>query len=262
LLGRYLAPARFPDQSKYRFTPFAFDPGGQGSPVWSPDGKAIAYAGRPDGSHGHYQVMVRYLESSMPQQVTRLAEDSTPIAWAPDGMRILFTSRHAPGGVWSISVAGGEPESFFAMDAVSKAVAVSPDLGTVAVVRRGEDHLYGLWISSPPNAAPRKYTPDAINSHALYNETQLRFSPDGKSILLFMKRDRGRDEAWLIPYPAGSGQPPKLVLPNLPSYGGTPTFAWMPDNRRVALSIASSSDGIPQLWLADLSSNQRTALTS
>ena len=33
LLGRYLAPARFPDQSKYRFTPFAFDPGGQGSPV-------------------------------------------------------------------------------------------------------------------------------------------------------------------------------------------------------------------------------------
>src|SRR5436305_1551275 len=224
LLGRYLAPARFPDQSKYRFTPFAFDPGGQGSPVWSPDGKAIAYAGRPDGSNGHYQVMVRYLESSMPQQVTRLAEDAMPIAWAPDGMRVLFTSRHAPGGVWSISVAGGEPESFFPTRP-GEYPAVSPDLRTVAVLRRGEDHLYGLWISSPPNAAPRKYTPDVIASHALYNETRLRFSPDGKSILLFMKPDRGRDEAWLMPYPADTRRPPKLVLPNLPSYGGTPTFA-------------------------------------
>ena len=38
-----------PDQSAYRFTPFSFEPGGQGlSPVWSPDGKAVAYAAGAD----------------------------------------------------------------------------------------------------------------------------------------------------------------------------------------------------------------------
>ena len=33
-----------PDQSAYRFTPFSFAPGGQFRPVWSPDGKSVAYA--------------------------------------------------------------------------------------------------------------------------------------------------------------------------------------------------------------------------
>jgi serine/threonine protein kinase len=37
-----------PDQSAYRFTPFSFEPGGQRFPVWSPDGKAVAYAARPN----------------------------------------------------------------------------------------------------------------------------------------------------------------------------------------------------------------------
>ena len=36
---------KLPDQSRYRFTPFAFDPMGQSIPIWSPDGKAVAYAG-------------------------------------------------------------------------------------------------------------------------------------------------------------------------------------------------------------------------
>ena len=34
------------DQSAYRFSPFSFASGGQHSPLWSPDGKAVAYAAR------------------------------------------------------------------------------------------------------------------------------------------------------------------------------------------------------------------------
>src|SRR4051812_27848629 len=145
LLGRYLAPARFPDQSQYRFTPFAFDPGGQGSPVWSPDGKAIAYAARPEGLAGQYQVFVRYLDAPVAQRVTRLPEDAMPMGWAPDSMRILFSSRHAPAGIWSISTVGGEPESFYPASGFH-AAAISPDLGAVAVVRRGDDGFFGVWI--------------------------------------------------------------------------------------------------------------------
>ena len=32
--------------SELRFTPFSFEPGGQTSPVWSPEGKAVAFAAR------------------------------------------------------------------------------------------------------------------------------------------------------------------------------------------------------------------------
>jgi len=48
-----------PDQSAYRFTPFAFDPGGQSGGSWSPDGKAFAYTGA--GTEGNSQIFIRYL---------------------------------------------------------------------------------------------------------------------------------------------------------------------------------------------------------
>ncbi len=260
-LGRYFAGPRFPDQSRYLYTPFAFDPGGQSSPVWSPDGKSVAYAGHPDGAAGPSQVLVRDLDSPMPRRITRLAEDAVPIAWAPDSKRVLFMTRHDPAGIWSTSVVGGEPESFFPTKD-RQAIAVSPDLGAIAQIRRGDDGVYSVWISAPPGSPPRKYTPDPIATRAIYNETRIRFSPDGKIILVFVKGDRGRDEIWRMPYPPDPRNPPKLAFPDLASYGGAPGFAWMPDSRRLVFSLSATPEAPTQLWLGDLASGKRMALTS
>jgi len=257
-VGRYFTEQRFPDQATFRFTPFAFDPGGQNSPVWSPDGKAVAYAGRPGGPATSWQVMVRYLSGAMPQQVTRLPEGASPIGWAPDSMRILFTSNRAPAGIWSASTVGGEPESFCALPDTATA-AVSPDLKTVALIRRDADGVFGLWISSPPGAPPKAYTPDPIHAKSLYNQTRLSFSPDGKSLLLLIHTDRGADERWLVPLLSGA---PKRVLKDLHSYAGTPEFSWLPDGRRIVVSASPQLEAPPQLWLADIGSGAFTALTS
>jgi Tol biopolymer transport system component len=260
-IGRYLAGPSFPDQSAYRYTPFAFDPGGQWLPYWSPDGKAIAYAGRIGGPYGRVQVFVRYLDSPLPQQVTRIVEDAAPLGWAPDSKRILFSSHRAPAGIWSISVAGGEPESFYAVDA-GRPVAVAPDLSAVAVLRRGEDQNYGVWISAPPGAPAKKYPGDPTTTRVVYNQPRLRFSPDGKNILVYVAGDRVREQAWLLPYPGSDSRPPKPVLADFPNAGGTPLFDWMPDSRRIVLSRTTASEAAPQLWLADPLSNTIMALTS
>ena len=149
--GLLLSGPKFPDQSAYRFTPFAFEPGGQSSPLCSPDGKAVAYAGRPAAAHSPAQVFVRYLDSPAPAQITHLPASASPVAWAPDSRRVVFRSRQAPAGLWSVSTVGGEPESFYPADDY-KALSVAPDLRSVAMVRRGEDGFYGVWISSPPGA--------------------------------------------------------------------------------------------------------------
>jgi eukaryotic-like serine/threonine-protein kinase len=257
-VGRYFTEQRFPDQATYRFTPFAFDPGGQSSAVWSPDGKAVAYSGHPGGPTTPAEVMVRYLDSAMPQQVTRIPEDASPIGWAPDSMRILFNTNRAPAGIWSASTVGGEPESFCALPEV-RVAAVAPDLKAVALVRRDANGVYGLWIASPPSAPPKPYTPDPIHAKSLYNGTRLRFSPDGKSLLLMMRTERGADENWVVPYPSGT---PKRVLENVRSYSGTPEFSWMPDGRRIVLSASPNLEAPSQLWLADIGSGSVTALTS
>ena len=256
-LGRYLAPPAGPDPSAYRFTPFAFDPGGQDTPIWSPDGKAVAYAG--DVLTGFAQIFVRYLDSAAPVQITHLKAPAYPIAWAPDSRRVVFLL-YEPGGnsLWSVSVAGGEPQPFMSAKLPYR-VAVSPDLRSVAMVRRGPDHLYSVFISSPPGAEFQRYQPDPIASHALYNDHNLRFSPDGKKLLLIFRGDRARDEVWLLPYPAGK---PRQVLTGHTFYGGTPYFSWMPDSRHVALSFQSAPDSAAQIWLADTESNNWRALTS
>ena len=55
-----------PDQSAYRFTPFSFAPGGQYGALWSPDGKAVAYAARD--SRARIQTYIRYLDAATPVQ--------------------------------------------------------------------------------------------------------------------------------------------------------------------------------------------------
>jgi serine/threonine protein kinase len=258
--GLYLSRPKFPDQSRYRFTPFAFDPIGQSMPIWSPDGKAVAYAGYVSTSQPN-QVFVRYLDSPAPIQITSGPDSAEPVAWATDSKRVIFRSSHQPAGLWSVSVVGGEPESFMPTERID-ALAISPDLRTVAVMRQGDDGVNAVWISSPPGAAPRKYLPNPMATRALYNATNLRFSPDGKSILMFMRGDKGRTETWLMPYPPDSSKPPRLVQTDLTPYGGTPQFSWMPDSRHIVLSFASLPESSSQLWMADTASPERIALTS
>jgi serine/threonine protein kinase len=258
--GWYFTGPKFPDQSAYRFTPFAFDPGGQEKPLWSPDGKAVAYAGLTT-SPDRDQVFVRYLDAPAPVQVTHGTDSASPLAWAPDSKRIWFRSNRDPAGTWSVSVVGGEPESVFPMKD-NWPLAISPDLKTIAIMRLGDDRQYSLWISSPPGAPEKKYLPAPMATSALYNATILRFSPDGKSILLLMRGDRAKDEAWLIPYPPDPGKPPRLVLSDLKFYGGTPQFSWMPDNRHVVLSFQPSPESAAQILTADTASHQHVTLTS
>ena len=258
-LAFFLAGPQFPDQTAYRFTPFSFEPGGQHSAVWSPNGKAVAYAAR-SGMSGPYQIFVRYLDAATPSQITHLAESASPIAWAPDSMRILFRSERAPAGIWSVSAVGGEPEPFMAVERELPA-DVSPDLKAVALLRRADDANFGVWISSPPGAPPKRYEPNPFATSIVYNVPRLKFSPDGKTILLFLHGDRHREEAWLLPYPP-NGSAPKKIFPDLPSYGGTPNVAWMPDSRRILLMLYPVADAALQIWIADTRSGEHMAVTS
>jgi Tol biopolymer transport system component len=144
----------------------------------------------------------------------------------------------------------------------TRLTSFSPDLQSVAYFYPGDDGRYDVWISSPPTAAPKRYLPDPYASKDIYNAPKLKFSPDGKWILLLMNGGRGREEAWLMPYPADPSRPPRPVFPDLRSNVGTPSFCWMPDSRRVLLALSAAGSEPGQLWIADTVSGERHALTS
>jgi len=259
----FRAGPQTPDQSTYRFTPFSFEPGGQSSALWSPDGKAVAYTARSSdpAALGQYQVYIRYLDSPTPVQITHTERGAAPRAWTPDGKRLILDLYGKP-GFWSVSVVGGEPQVLAPTIPDSRVNAFSPDANAVAYVYPGDDERYGVWISSPLGATPKRYLPDPYATKDVYNLPKLKFSPDGKQLLLIFNAGRSGEEAWLLPYPPNPAHPPRRVLPDLRCYSGTPTFCWMPDNRHILIAFATTSDAADQLWLADLVSSKRYALTS
>jgi len=245
-----------------RFTPFAFEQGGQSNPVWAPDGKAVAFAARQKDTDP-FQVYVRYLDSPLATPITQLAVDAIPIAWTATGM-IVFRSAQPPAGLWSVSPVGGEPQPFQTIEAQigpaaeASTASVARDGSALAWLHKGDDGLIGLWISSPPGSAPKRYEPAPFAARFSVGSPAVKFSPDGTQILVL--RDAGAgEEAWLMPYPANAANPPRRILQDVPL--GRTTFSWMPNNRDVVVS-ASRGMAPPQLYMADTVSGAFGVLSS
>jgi len=243
------------DITRYRYTPFAMNPEGQSQPKWSPDGKAIAYLGLVNG---HQQVFVRYLGSPVSTQLTANREYAQLTRWSPDGKRILF---FAPGpdsteakptrALYSIAVVGGEAEHLTPMPDYQVWEEISPDNQTIAIYGIPEGGKASVFISSPIGSSYRPYEPAPFAGKVFYNHTTLRFSPNGKKLLLIRTGDSGTEEAWLLPYPPGKSTPHR-VLTHFPAQKVTMDFSWMPDNRHVVLAVSHTPPR--HLWIADTES--------
>ena len=255
-----------PDPSEYRFTPFSFEPGGQTFAVFAADGKAVAYAARQTES-APYQVYVRYLDQPTAMQLTELRTPAYPLRWSPDSKRVLFRTAGDTPGIWSVATVGGEPQLLLPLPKPSangrpQAVTVSTENKVAAFLTQSDDGTWGLSTVALPGGTPVKYQVEPYASKEVYNAPGLHFSPDGRQILLLVNRGPEGEEGWLLKYPQEGAAGVRRIDPALKTYAGTPTAAWMPDNRHVVMSLQPTPYGSEQLWLVDTQSTERHALTS
>lgn len=108
------------------------------SPVFSPDGKWIAFA---SSKYGGADVYMMPAEGGPSRRITFHGASERPFGWTPDSKRILFESAQRGSGVdmWCVRVDGGEPwpisNGGFAQNEVQ--CAISPDGKTIAYVGNG-----------------------------------------------------------------------------------------------------------------------------
>lgn len=222
------------------------------NPVWSPDGKSIAFQRYwPVDQKGTY---VMKADGSDPKKVSPGAFFERPPVWSPDSQSLLVNDPDASKerfGLWLAKADGAGETRLLNMGPIQGA-AWSPDGKTIAFTFNPAGTTGGLYFVSPTGGEP-KVVLDVPNG-GMFQAGPVSFSPDGSHIAVratpIIKKD------------ATDVPPPTLTIAKVGSDGavtvahkvegaylGLWTPAWSPDSTKVAF-IQRSSSGGQQLAIA------------
>lgn len=146
--------------------------GAEDRPVFSPDGKWLAFTGQYDGGNDIY---VMPSAGGAPKRVTYDPSGATCLGWTPDGTRVLFRSgRLSPATgqrLYTISATGGFPDPL-PMEKAAQG-SFSPDGSKIAFCRMPlENHRWKrykggqmnqVWIGDLTAKTYRRITDNTIN---------------------------------------------------------------------------------------------------
>lgn len=150
-------------------------------PALSPDGDEIVYVVRTSDVDADrivrsvWQVGVRAGE---PRQLTRGPGDTSP-AWSPDRSRIVFLrAQEGPPQLWSLPVAGGEPEQLTTLPLGAGAPIWSPDGSRIAFAAPTDMHA----VEGEDDAARAKRAAEPIVAD------RLDYQADGAGFIRTMRK--------------------------------------------------------------------------
>ena len=248
------------------YRPFITDVAFASNPVWSPDGRTLAYI---DMINGHLQILVRGVDAVRSTPVTKeSATIGLPPFWSPDGARLYFV-RAADGNLVSVGIGGGEPQVVATAVEPGKEGRQSAQFGGIRacitpngrtiVFTRGEEVGVRLWTLDTGTNETRAVDLGGMPHPLLYVQA-LAFSPDGSTLAMLasttaLNQSRG---IWVIPWPRG---PARHVMADAPYLATTASIAWMPESRRIVMSGTPLQGGTNRLLMADIADATLSPLT-
>src|SRR5579862_7681928 len=155
------------------------------NPVFSPDGKKIAFS---SNRHGSYDVFVVPVQGGKPTRLTFDSADDFANSWSPDGKSILFTSNRgtsfpATSELYSVSVTGGRAKRVTAFE--GRDGVFSPDGEMISYVR-GPGTWYRKYYRGSANDDVWIANADGTNNRRLTTHSGQDTSPmwaaDGRAI--------------------------------------------------------------------------------
>jgi dipeptidyl aminopeptidase/acylaminoacyl peptidase len=230
------------------------------SPVWSPDGKTLAFI---SSRGGNSQVYLLPMEGGEAREFTHLSTGADIVKFSPDGKNIAFTSAVYPD---------------CKDDACNKARDEEKEKSKVKA-HAYDQLLYRHWthwfegkrahlfiVAVEGNSAPRDLTPGAnydVPPDERGGPEDINFSPDGSEICFTAITDKveatsTNGDLFLVPVSGGEA---KRITSN-PGFDGAPAYS--PDGRYIAyhsqLTPAYESDRW-RLMLYDRQSGKSQSLT-
>lgn len=214
------------------------------SPVWSPDGRRIAFVSRRDGNR---EIYVMNASGNGQLNLTRNATADWTPAWSPDGERLAFASFRD--GNWEIYVMdadGGNQRRLTRNNAADYSPTWSPNGERLAFVSDRDESL-NIYIMNADGSEQRRLTEHEATDRAP------AWSPQGDRILWESYRD-GNMEIYAINVDG-------TELENISNDSSANDHgpAWSPAGERIA--YYSNRDGGWNIYTLDLQSGQRVNVT-
>ena len=210
-------------------------------PALSPHGRMLAFVSDAAGTP---QVWVKNLSSGDPIQITFGDRPVVRPRWVAAGDRIIFSIQG--GGIWSVAPLGGAPRRIVEQGWNAD---LSRDGERLVFERWGQ-----VWVAKADGTGitalselPKAVTP-------FYGDAWPTFSPDGRSIAVFLGEEGRYGDYWVIPSQGGKA----LRVTTDVAEGGAP--AWTPDGN--FLVFPSARAGSTNLWRVPASGGVPEALTT
>jgi Tol biopolymer transport system component len=224
--------------SEQRIVPFTSDPGVETMPVFSPDGRQVAYVKTerdPARWRGFWKVFpgptsvyIKAVEAGTELRLTRgLASDSFP-AWSPDGQYVVFHRRTSSGdfGYYFLSALGGPEHRITAAASGSGGLAWFPDGKRLAVAEVSESSRSSPLFAISIETGERRALTTPTNAIDIYPA----FSPDGKWLAFVRAVDFSNGDIYLLSLSSGDFR--RLTFDKT----WKRSIAWAPDSREILYS--------------------------
>jgi Tol biopolymer transport system component len=210
------------------------DRNGLSQPTLSPDGRRVAAFRTTQGDPDLW-----LFEAGRETRFT--FEGGRYPLWSPDGARIAFADKAGASLKQKSSAGGGAEELLLASSAGSIApYSWSPDGRFLIYNRRDPVTTGDLWVL--PLDGKQK---PSVFLNSKFEERLAQFSPDGRWVA-YTSDESGRNEVYLRPFPASSGQFPVSTLGGTaPRWrkDGKELFYIAPDGRLMAVTMGLTTTG-------------------
>jgi Tol biopolymer transport system component len=197
-------------------------------PVWSPDGRTIAYYS--DGT-GDNEIFVVRAAGGEPIRLTDDPADDINPYWSPDGGRIAFMSdRSGEHQVWVMEADGSRPRRLTDIGATGHTALWSPDGGWILFTSMAAGDR-DIWAVPSEGGDPRRVTSGPTqDAHGLW-------SADGRHVYYL------RDHRTLMRVPFDGGESEEVYTP-----GVRIDYAELSGDGRTLVFTLARSEG--DVWIA------------
>ena len=210
-------------------------------PVWSPDGRKIAFASNRDGMN---EIYVMDADGSNAKRLTNnLTEDVNPM-WSPDGQKILFdTERDGNTEIYVMDAEGGNQTRLTRNNAFDGTATWSPDGNLIAFAsNRDTGPPY-----NPYNLDIYVMNADGSNIRRIVDDPEYdvspQWSPDGRKIVFVTGRNGNFDVYEMN----ADGTDQRNLTADNDKGDGSPV--WSHDGNNIAFS--RRIDGKKQIFIMD-----------